>query len=52
MQKLQDLLWLWAILGFTVLPALKAFLTTLRRKALIAKIERARGSKVITISCS
>ncbi|HYG59698.1 MAG TPA: ATP-dependent Clp protease proteolytic subunit [Symbiobacteriaceae bacterium] len=49
MQKLQDLLWLWMILGFTVLPAVKTALQTMRRKQILAKLERERGSKVITM---
>lgn len=49
MQKLQDLLWLWMILGFTVLPAVKSFLTNLRRKQIVAKLERERGTKVVTM---
>ena len=49
MQKLQDLLWLWMILGFTVLPAVKSYLTNLRRKQIVAKLERERGTKVITM---
>lgn len=50
MQKLQDLLWLWMILGFTVLPAIRQWLVAMRRKMLITKLERQRGTKVITIS--
>ncbi|HWI53004.1 MAG TPA: hypothetical protein VNT01_12770 [Symbiobacteriaceae bacterium] len=50
MQKLQDLVWLWAILGFTVLPAVKQFLTQMRRKQILTKLERERGTKVITLS--
>lgn len=49
MQKVQDLLWLWMILGFTVLPAIRQYLVTVRRKRLIARIEKARGTKVITM---
>ncbi|HYF91892.1 MAG TPA: ATP-dependent Clp protease proteolytic subunit [Symbiobacteriaceae bacterium] len=49
MQKLQELLWLWAILGFTVLPAVKQFLVTMRRKQIVAKMEAERGTKVITM---
>jgi ClpP class serine protease len=49
MQKVQDLLWLWAILGVTILPAIRQFLVGLRRKSLIARIEKARGTKVITM---
>lgn len=50
MKTLQDLVWLWALLGFTIIPALKSFLTNLRRQQLIAKVERERGSKVITMA--
>ena len=48
MQKLQDLLWLYMILGFTILPAIRTALQNMRRKQIISKIERERGSKVIT----
>ena len=48
MQKLQELMWLWMVLGFTILPALRQFLVQLRRKLIIARVERARGTKVIT----
>ena len=50
MQKVQDLLWLWMILGVTILPAVKNFLVSVRRKALVARVERQRGTKVITIA--
>lgn len=49
MEKLQNLIWLWMILGFTILPAIRQALVSLRRKMLIARIERQRGSKVITL---
>jgi len=52
MQKLQDLLWLWMILGFTVLPAIRQAMVRMKRKAIIAKIERLRGTKVITQTAS
>ncbi|HEY3367122.1 MAG TPA: ATP-dependent Clp protease proteolytic subunit [Symbiobacteriaceae bacterium] len=48
-QNLQNLIWLWAILGFTIFPAVKAFYTQVRRQMLIAQIEKTRGSKVITM---
>jgi ClpP class serine protease len=48
-QNLQNLIWLWAILGFTVLPAVKSYLTTVKRKQLVAKMESTRGTKVITM---
>jgi hypothetical protein len=50
MQKVQDLLWLWAILGFTVLPAVRQYLVSVRRKMLIARVEKARGTKVVTMT--
>lgn len=49
MDKLQDLLWLWMVLGFTILPAVRQFLASMHRKMLIAKLERERGTKVITM---
>lgn len=49
MEKLQNLLWLWMILGFTILPAIRQALVTIRRRILIKRIERQRGSKVITL---
>ncbi len=49
MQKLQDLVWLWMIVGFSVLPAIRQWLVQMRRKLLIAKIEQERGTKVITM---
>lgn len=52
MQTLQNLLWLWAVLGFTIIPALQKFYVMLRRKTLIAQIEKARGTKVITMTCN
>jgi len=51
-QKLQDLLWLWMVLGFTILPAIRQAIVQMRRKAIIAKIERQRGTKVITQTTS
>ncbi|HLN62426.1 MAG TPA: hypothetical protein VK464_12815 [Symbiobacteriaceae bacterium] len=48
MQKVQDLLWLWMILGVTILPAVKNFLVSVRRKTLVARVEKQRGTKVIT----
>jgi hypothetical protein len=52
MQKVQDLLWLWMILGVTILPAIRQFFVRMRRKALIARIEKARGTKVISMICA
>lgn len=49
MEKLQNLLWLWMILGFTILPAIRSAVVSMQRKMLIARIERQRGSKVITL---
>lgn len=49
MQTVQNLLWLWAILGFTVLPAVKQFVAAMQRRAIIAKLERTRGTKVVTM---
>jgi len=48
-QKLQDLVWLWMILGFTILPGVRQWLVQMRRKMLIAKLEQERGTKVITM---
>lgn len=49
MQKLQELVWLWMILGFTILPAINRWLVQIRRKMLVTKLEKARGTKVITM---
>ncbi len=49
MQKLQDLVWLWMILGFTILPAIQRYMASVRRKMIIAKLEKTRGTKVITM---
>lgn len=49
MQKLQDLVWLWMLLGFSVLPAIRQWLVQIQRKLLIAKLEQQRGTKVITM---
>jgi hypothetical protein len=51
-QKLQDLLWLWMVLGFTILPAIRQAMVQIKRKVIIAKIERKRGTKVITQTAS
>lgn len=52
MQKLQELVWLWMVLGFTILPAIRQWFVQLRRRVLVAKLERARGTKVVTITHS
>lgn len=49
MQKLQELVWLWMVLGFTILPAIRQWMIQMRRRVLIARVERARGTKVITM---
>lgn len=49
MEKLQNLLWLYMILGFTILPAIQKFVATMRRKMLIAKLEKERGTKVVSL---
>ncbi|MFZ5813846.1 MAG: SDH family Clp fold serine proteinase [Bacillota bacterium] len=49
MENLQNLLWLWMILGFTILPAIRQALVAMQRRRLIARIERQRGSRVITL---
>lgn len=49
MQKLQDLIWLWMVLGFTILPSIRQFLVQMRRKMLIAKLERERGTKLVSM---
>ncbi len=49
MEKLQDLFWLWMVLAVTILPAIRQALVALRRRILIARIERARGTKVVTL---
>lgn len=49
MEWLQNLIWLWMILGFTILPAIRQFLVSTQRRMLIARIERQRGTRVITM---
>jgi len=49
MENLQNLLWLYMILGFTILPAVRGALVALQRRMLIARIERQRGTKVIAL---
>lgn len=49
MQRLQELAWLWMILGFTILPAIRQWLTQMRRQMLIRKIEQSRGTKVVKL---
>lgn len=49
MQRLQELVWLWMILGFTILPAIRQWMVQMRRRVLIAQLERQRGTKVITM---
>ncbi len=49
MENLQNLLWLWMILGFTILPAIRQALVAMRRRSLIARIERQRGTRVISL---
>ncbi|MFZ5823497.1 MAG: SDH family Clp fold serine proteinase [Bacillota bacterium] len=49
MEQLQNLLWLWMILGFTILPAIRQALVAMRRRMLISRIERQRGTKVIAM---
>lgn len=48
-QALQDLVWLWMILGLTILPAVRQWILSIRRQILIARIEKKRGTKVITM---
>lgn len=49
MQRLQELAWLWMILGFTILPAIRQWMTQIRRQLLIRKIEQSRGTKVVNL---
>jgi ClpP class serine protease len=49
MENLQNLLWLWMILGVTILPAVRNYLVGVRRRALIRRVEAGRGTKVITM---
>jgi len=49
MQTLQNLVWLVMLVGFTILPAVRQWLAAVKRKALIARLEQARGTKVLTM---
>lgn len=48
MENLQNLLWLVMALT-TIVPMLRTFIINMQRKQLIARIERERGTKVITM---
>lgn len=49
MDWLSDLIWLWVVITATILPAVRQWLTNLNRKALIARLEAQRGSRVVTM---
>lgn len=49
MKQLQDLVWLWMLLAFTILPAVQALATNVRRNMLIQRIEQERGTKVVRL---
>lgn len=46
---LSNVMWLVFLVGTVVLPAVRRLLLERARRALVARLEKARGSKVITV---
>ena len=49
LERLSNLIWLYVVLTMTVIPAIRQAYVAIRRRALVAQLERERGSKVIQL---